>query len=330
VIFPVIVKSPEYKWGAGLAGTYFFKIKRDSVTRTSNIKGVSFFTLRKQLVFATEVNVFFPTEKYILHTIASLSKFPDKFWGLGNTTPSSNLENYSISQVDIYPQLLRKVYANFFTGIGYEYQNVFEFEYNTDGQSLFDQEKIKGRNGGHVSGVSFILTWDSRNNAFSPSRGFYAQYLIGTYQDFLGSQFNFTVQNWDIRKYFPLKKNRVFAMQFNMIITNGEVPIRNMANIGSNSFMRGYYEGRYTDEDLIALQAEYRTPLWKRFGAVFFVGGGKVGSHFVDLLDFSHLKPSLGIGLRFALSSREKLNLRVDGGFGNQSQGTYINVGEAF
>jgi Omp85 superfamily domain len=330
VIFPVIVKSPEYKWGAGLAGTYYFRLRKDSSTRTSNFKAVSFVTVRRQLVFASEGNIFFPSEKYILHTIASVSRFPDKFWGLGNTTPASNLENYAISQYDIYPQLLRKVYKFLFIGAGYEFQNVFEFDYDDSGQSLFDKENITGRKGGHISGTSFILTWDSRNNAFSPSKGFYAQYLVGTYQDFLGSQFNFTVQTWDVRKYFPLKKDRVFAMQFNMIITNGNVPIRNMANIGSSSYLRGYYEGRYTDQDVIAIQGEYRTPVWGRFGLVFFSGTGKVASRFVNLIDFSHLKPSFGVGVRFALNPKEKLNLRVDAGFGDQSQGTYINMGEAF
>ena len=313
-----------------MAGSYFFKIKRDSVTRTSNFKAVTFFTVRRQLVFAAEGNIFFPSEKYILHTIASVSRFPDKFWGLGNTAPASNQENYAISQVDIFPQLVRKVYRNFFAGIGYEYQDVFEFDYNTGGKSLFDQENITGRYGGHISGASFILTWDTRNNAFSPSRGLYAQYVFGTYQDLLGSQFNFAIQNWDIRKYFPLRKRRVLAMQFNMIITNGNVPIRNMSNIGSNSFMRGYYEGRFTDQDLVAAQVEYRTPVWKRWGVVFFAGGGKVSSRFFDLIDLSRIKPSLGVGLRFSLNSQEKLNLRIDSGFGRQSQGTYINMGEAF
>ncbi len=330
ILFPVIVKSPEYKWGGGVAGSYFFRITHDSLARTSNIKAVSFLTVRRQVVFAAEGNIFFPSERYILHTIASASHFPDKFWGLGNTTPESNLENYAISQFDLFPQLLRKVYSNFFAGIGYEFQNVFEFDYDRSGQSLFDQENIVGREGGHISGVSFILTWDTRNNAFSPSRGFYAQYLLGVYNESLGSQFNFNVQNLDIRKFFPLPRNRVFAMQFNMVITGGNVPIRNMANIGSNSFMRGYYEGRYTDRNLIALQGEYRTPIWRRWGAVLFAGTGKVGEQVSELVDFSHLKISYGIGLRFALNSRERLNLRVDAGFGQQSQGTYINVGEAF
>jgi hypothetical protein len=330
VIFPVIVKSPEYKWGGGFAGTYFFSQRRDSITRTSNIKAVSFGTVRKQLVFAAEANIYFPSEKYILHTIASASRFPDKFWGIGNNTASSNLENYAISQVDIFPQLLRKTFQDFYVGIGYEYQNVFAFNYNTDGGSLFDKERVTGRYGGHISGPSLLLTWDSRNNAFSSSKGFYAQYLFGSYQNYLGSSFNFTIQNWDIRKYFSLKTKGVLAFQFNMIITDGNVPIRQLTNIGSSSYMRGYYEGRYTDQDLIAAQVEYRSPMWRRFGAVIFARVGKVSPRFPELVDFVNLKPSVGFGLRFAVSPREKLNFRVDAGFGNQSQGTYINMGEAF
>src|SRR5689334_471437 len=69
VLFPVVVKSPEYLWGLGAAGTLYFKLKHDSLTRTSNFKGVGFYTLRKQLVVASEGYVYFPSEKFILRTI---------------------------------------------------------------------------------------------------------------------------------------------------------------------------------------------------------------------------------------------------------------------
>ena len=282
------------------------------------------------MVFASEGYVYFPSEDFILHTIVSANHFPDKFWGIGNNTPASNVENYAVSQFDIYPQILKNIYSDFFIGVGYEFQNIFQFSYNHDGTSLFDKENIIGRNGGHISGVGFIMTWDSRNNAFSPSKGFYAQYSVTNYQDYLGSNFNFLINNLDIRKYFTLPKERVIAMQFNLISTEGDVPVRDLANIGSNSYMRGYYEGRYTDKNLTAFQTEFRTPIWKRIGAVFFTGAGKVGARFRDLWNFDHLKPTVGMGLRFAISPKEKLNLRLDAGVGKQSHGSYLNMGEAF
>ncbi len=330
VLFPVIVKSPEYLWGAGVAGTFFFKLWNDSTTRTSNLKNVSFYTLRNQLVLASDGTIYFPNEKFILHFIASFSHFPDRFWGLGNETPPENQEKYSISQYDLYPQLLRKVWSDFYLGISYEFQNVYSFDYKKDGTSLFDTQNITGRYGGKISGAGFLITWDSRNNAFSPSKGFYMQYNIAYYGDFIGSDFNFTIRNLDIRKYFPLRKNQVLAFQANLISTSGDTPVRDLASIGSNSYLRGYYEGRFTDRTMIALQAEWRVPVKDRWGFTTFAGVGRVAGSLDDVFQLQSLKPSFGIGIRYALRPKEKLNLRVDAGFGKKSQGTYINIGEAF
>jgi outer membrane protein assembly factor BamA len=331
VLFPVVVKSPEYRWGAGAAGTFFFKIGKDSLVRTSSFKAVSFFTLRKQLVAATEGNIYFPNEKYILYVVSSATRFPDKFWGLGNQTPNSALENYAISQFSIFPKLMRRVISQVYAGVGYEFQHVFRFDYDrASGTSLFDKENIVGRNGGWVSGPGVTVTWDSRNHAFTPSKGFYMQFYVGVYGKAVGSDFNFSVRNLDVRKYIALSKNVVLAFQANLISTSGAVPIRQLTNIGSNSYMRGYYEGRYTDKDLLAFQSELRFPLYKRFGMVTFAGLGRVGGTLNEVFQMDHLKPSIGAGLRFALSPQEKLHLRFDAGFGNKSNGTYLNMGEAF
>ncbi len=308
----------------------FFNLWHDSTTRTSNIKNVTFYTLRNQLVIASDGTIYSPNEKYILHFIASFSHFPDRFWGLGNETSVDNQEKYSISQFDIYPQLLRKVFADFYLGVSYEFQNVYNFEYNTDGTSLFDIQNITGRKGGKISGAGILITWDSRNNAFSPSKGFYIQYYLGDYNRNIGSDFNFTLHNMDIRKYFAFKKDRVLAFQLNIVSTVGNTPVRDLASIGSSSYMRGYYEGRYTDRSMAAFQTEFRVPVTTRWGFTTFAGIGRVGSSLSDALKFESLKPSFGVGLRYALRPKEKLNLRVDAGFGQQSQGTYINIGESF
>jgi hypothetical protein len=330
VAFPVVVKSPEYLWGAGGAGTYFFRVGKDSLTRTSSFKAVTFATLRKQAVVACEGYVFFPGEHFILYINTSTSRFPDKFWGLGNETPSSNLEKYAISQYNVSTRLNRKLFSDFYAGIGYDFQNVFKFDYDHSGASLFDLENIVGRDGGKVSGAGYLLAWDSRNDAFSPAKGFYIQYYHGFFGKKIGSDFNFKTFTLDVRKYFRLKKEVVLAFQGNFIGSKGNVPVRNLSNIGSNSYMRGYYEGRYTDKDLLAFQSEVRYKVYKRFGMATFGGLGKVAGRFADLLNFRNLKPSYGLGIRYALKPKEKLNLRVDSGFGKKSHGSYINLGEAF
>ena len=56
---------------------------------------------------------------------------------------------------------------------------------------------------------------------------------------------------------------------------------------------------------------------------------GEVFEEF-DKFSLDSLKPSYGIGLRFKFNQKENVNLRADLGFGENTNGIYFNVGEAF
>ncbi len=331
--FPAVIYSPETTLAFGAAGNFYFKLGKDNTVRTSYVQGLGLYTLRHQAVLGLESSIFFHDERYILKTKASSSYFPDRFWGLGNDTPNGNLEYYTVGQYYFFSQLLRKTYKSLFLGLAYETQNVFSFEYGSGiarGKSIFDTESVPGRFGSLVSGVGLVAFWDTRNNAFSPSRGFYFSYYVNNFSSFFGSSFAYTSQAIDVRKYFLLRKGQVLAFQFVLNTNDGDVPLRSMSNIGSNSMLRGYYEGRFTDKDLIGIQAEHRIPLIGRFGMVVFAATGRVGSKTSDLFVLERLKPSFGTGLRYAIDKKEKLNLRLDAGFGRRSNGLYFNITEAF
>ncbi len=329
--FPAILYSPELTWAFGGAGTYYFKHK-DSLVRTSFVQVLGIVTLRKQLVLGFESSFFSPNEKSILRIHGSVSRFPDRFWGLGNNSRREDREQYAISQYYLFPQLLRNVYKKFYVGIAYETQNVFSFEYynkpNGD-PSIFDVQQVAGRKGSLTSGIGIVLLWDNRNNAFSSSRGFYFEYYVNRFSSAFGSGYNYLSQVLDARKFLYLSKTSVMAFQFLGNFNQGDVPVRSMANMGSGSIMRGYYEGRYTDNHMLAFQVELRQHLISRFGMVAFAGVGRVANRLSEFA-FNGLKPSFGTGLRLALDRDEKLNIRVDVGFGNHSQGVYLNLSEAF
>jgi len=42
------------------------------------------------------------------------------------------------------------------------------------------------------------------------------------------------------------------------------------------------------------------------------------------------MKPSVGTGLRIMIDKAERLNMRLDFGFGDDTSGFYLNVTEAF
>lgn len=331
--FPAVIYSPETTLAFGGAGNFYFKIGHDTTVRTSYIQALALYTLRQQTVFGMESAVFFHNERYILKTKASASYFPDRFWGLGNNSKDADMEHYTVGQFYLFPQLLRKTYKSLFLGLAYEIQNVFTFEYGSGkppGTSIFDTQNVNGRYGSLVSGIGLVALWDGRDNTFSPSKGLYFAYYINNYSAALGSDFNFVFHSVDIRKYYTIAKKQVLAFQFMLNANVGTVPVRSMSNIGSNTIMRGYYEGRYTDNNFIGAQVEDRFPLKGRFGMVVFAAAGRVGASTSDLFMLQGLKPSLGTGLRYAIDKKEKLNLRLDVGFGHHSSGVYFNITEAF
>jgi hypothetical protein len=335
--FPVVLYSPELTWAFGGAGNYYFKFNhKDTVTRTSYFQAIGIATLRKQLVFAVDGSIFFPGEKYILRLTGSMSRFPDRFWGIGNNSKDEDMEHYTISQYYVFPQLMRNIYRKFYVGIAYESQNVFSFEYSqkpNGDPSIFETQNVPGRHGSLTSGLGMILLWDSRNNTFSSTKGFYFQYYINSFTHALGSQYVYTSQIIDTRKYVSVGPSSVLAFQFLGMFNNGNPPVRSMANIGSGMIMRGYYDGRYTDKNLMALQGELRQHIVSRVGMVVFAGAGRVANSFSQFSAggfFPTLKPSVGAGLRVALDRKERLNIRADVGFGKHSHGVYINLAEAF
>jgi len=332
--FPAAIYSPETTLAFGGAGNYYFKLghERDStVARTSYIQALGLYTLRKQVVFGGESVIFFRDENYILKTKISVSYFPDRFWGLGNNS-SDAYEKYTIGQYYIFPQLLRKVYKNLFVGVAYELQNVFSFKYGQPAgtTNLFDKQNVAGRKGSFVSGLGLVALWDGRDNAFSPSKGFYFSYYANDFSSAFGSKYNFISHLIDARKYISITQKQVLAFQLMAFLNNGDVPLRSMANMGSNTIMRGYYEGRYTDNNMIAAQAEHRFPVYNRFGMVLFAAAGKVGKSTKEVFTLNQLRPAFGTGLRYAIDKKEKLNLRFDVAFGRHSNGFYFYITEAF
>jgi len=329
-LLPVIMRSVETDWsgGAVLSSTFHLKLK-DTVTRTSNMQALVLYTVKKQFIAALNGSTYFTNEKYILNYQVSYSSFPDKFWGLGQNAPDSNEEAYSYRQYYIYIHLLRKLGNNFFAGGLFELQHVGHINYISGG--LFDKEQVAGRKGYLISGLGGSITYDNRKDAFAPDQGNFIQFYFNHFDRIFGSDYNYTNLVIDARKFFRVYKEQVLAIQAYSFSNIGDsVPVRSLATFGGSSSMRGFYDGRYRDKNQLVFQAEYRMPVIKRVGVVLFGSFGDIGHTLFDY-SFNNLKYAYGAGLRFALTKKEKLNLRLDYGIGqHHNDGLYFQLGEAF
>jgi hypothetical protein len=332
LVFPLVALSTETNWVFGVANAYIFKTaKHDSALRVSTIPSGLLYTLNNQILIALGANIFLPKERYIIRFENSFSKFPDKFWGIGNNTDDKESESYTFTQFYINPQLYRKVRGDFFLGAGVDFQRVFNIEYKANG--YFDQDKVQGvydRSSYTVFGYSLFINHDSRNHAYMPDRGSLFRIKFSNFDKSVGSDYDFRVIELDYRKFIKITKKSILGIQSLSTFNFGDVPYRNLAVLGGNNMMRGYYAGRFRADKFIGVQAEYRFPIKGRFGAVGFAGAGEVADNFGDF-GLEKLKPSLGAGLRIAVLRQEKLNLRFDiaGGSGG-SLNYYIVLAESF
>ncbi|MCC7233124.1 MAG: BamA/TamA family outer membrane protein [Bacteroidia bacterium] len=328
LVLPFFIRSPETGWGGGLATAYFFKAnKKEKDLRTSDINLLSLYTQRKQLVLVLGLSAFSKNEINIYRFQTSYSYYPDKTWGLGNYSEDSALEYYNYKQFFFNPQYLRKLAGTFYLGINYEYQTVQDVQYDSGG--VLDLQSIPGRKGGVTSGTGMLLSWDTRNNAYSPSRGFLAEVNFTSFSKITGSGYTFSTLLIDTRKFIPIRINSVLGLQGYFKFNTGNTPIRNLAQLGGPEMMRGYYKGRYADKSLLSVQAEWRQYLFWRIGVVGFIAAGEV-AHNPENFSLQGLRYTYGTGIRIMMNEKEKLNLRVDFGFGKNTHAFYVMLKEAF
>jgi outer membrane protein assembly factor BamA len=329
LVLPIIARSIETGWSFGLASAATFHLKsRDTAIRTSNAQALALYTTRSQFVMAINGSIYFPGERFILNEQLSYSSFPDDFWGLGKRAPDTSKESYKFKQYYVYlhPQFL--IAKSLFLGVPYQFQRVLDVDYRHGG--LFDTQNVLGRNGYHISGLGLSLTYDTRNNAFSPDKGMMAQFYFDHFASVFGSDYQYTSYVIDLRRFLRIYKQQVLAIQIFGSFNTGETPLRSLSYLGGANTMRGYYAGRFRDKNAAVVQAEYRFPLFWRIGGVGFADAGNVGPELTDI-NFRHFKYSYGGGLRVALNQKEKLNLRLDYGVAKgSSQGFYLQLGEAF
>lgn len=330
---PIIYYSPETSLGIGVGAKYLFKFKGSGKeTRTSNMPISLLYTLKNQFFIFSGFEVFTNQEKWVITGNIIFQNYPRLYYGIGKSTPETNEETYDSYQFLIEPIILKRLFTRYlFLGGGLRYNTIYDTTIEANG--LLDTNMPTGFDGSTSVGLEFAALYDSRDNILNASKGWYLEFTRGFYNTSLGGTNKFDLTRFDLRHFLKLsqKNDGVLAFQAIGHFSNGDVPLAEYALFGSEEIMRGYIEGRYTEENMLAAQVEYRRTFKNsRFGFVAFLGAGDVFNNSKEL-KFNDIKLNYGLGLRFMLDKKEKLNIRFDYGAGNESKGNlYVNIAEAF
>ncbi|MBI3520366.1 MAG: BamA/TamA family outer membrane protein [Bacteroidetes bacterium] len=325
---PLLFYVPETKFGGGGAGLVTFKLKNDSInTRTSSVQFDVAYTQLKQTLVYMPFQLWIRNETYNVYGEIGYYKYNYFFWGIGDKQPSNLKELYDVKFPRLKINALKRIAPHIYTGIKYNYDNFQIIRLDTAG--LLSKGDITGSKGGIVSSLGFVVKYDSRDNLFYPTKGYLAEFSFQVDDKIIGSSFSNNRIIFDGSAYFTNEIKHTVALNFYSVIGNGDIPFNQMALLGGAKKMRGFYEGRYRDKNLLMLQTEYRIPLFWRLGAVVFISTGNVSDK-VSNFNVNQFKLAYGGGLRVLLDKKQKINIRFDIGWAEPKPNFYLTVTEAF
>jgi hypothetical protein len=322
---PIAFYSPETGLAGGAAALFLL---HDSLAqRASSITADVIYTEKKQFISEVYGDMYLGGDAYRLTADVTFQKYPNKFWGIGNNTPDVSEEGYTPQTFLVKSVLYRHISSFVNIGPAIRYSNDAMKEVTPGG--VLSTGRLAGSTGGTCAALGFVANWDSRDNTFATQSGSFHQVTALLYRNAFGSDFTYDDFQIDTRNFFPVFTNHIIAVQGIGEFTTGTVPIQSYAKFGGQSLLRGYFDGRYRDSNLIAVQAEYRMPVWWRFQVVGFTGVAQVAAQTSNIA-LNRFWFAGGLGLRFAWNPEERINVRFDYGAGSNSSGVYLTITEAF
>lgn len=327
---PILYNTPETSWAFGLAGIYSFYTDRPApraATLPSQLQLAAAYTLNRQLFFFMPYDIFTPHNAFRFNGELGFYRYTYFYYGIGNEYEEFPGELFSVTFPRIRINALKRTGGKLYAGLRF-WLDDFQIT-ETASEGLLANGNIPGAEGGLVSGVGPMLQLDSRDQLFYPHRGELLEAALLFNSKWLGSDFAYTKFTFNGSKYLPLSARTVLALNTYVELNSGQPPFYQLAQLGGGRKLRGYYEGRYRDNNLLILQAEWRFPVWKRLKAAVFGGAGLVAAT-PAAFSHEHLRPAIGGGLRYLVLQEQQIHVRLDLAWGQNSSGFYLTVGEAF
>lgn len=189
------------------------------------------------------------------------------------------------------------------------------------------------------------FSYDTRDNVFEPTSGWYHSFSLEKAGGFLGGDYDFTKYNLTLRAYIStqfiedivdigsIKKitdnlsKGVLALRAMGGMADTDLPSFAAYQVGGMNTVRGYDFGEFSGDKSLVFNVEYRFPLAENFQAVLFADWGQAWDY-EESIDFEDLKFGRGVGIRFDTPLGP---IRLDYGINEEGVGkTYFSIGHTF
>ena len=212
--------------------------------------------------------------------------------------------------------------SNFWVGTGYQYSTT-TVEMDIPQERFPQVEDI--RKDSDVGGVLASLTFDSRDNVFTPLGGTVGE-ISGTFNSkALGGDAAFQSYSATILQYYSPDPTVTFGLRGDGLGAFGDVPFYMYPYIT----LRGAAAMRYQGEEVAQAEFETRWQFWKRLSLIGFVGYGIAWNN-LEFLENQVKIWTYGTGLRYELARRYGLHFGVDVAWSPDDFAIYLQFGSAW
>lgn len=318
--------SKNTSFGIGVLAAGLYRIDRtDSVTQPSNISIFGNVSVSGFYALGVTGNTIWDRNAQRVDYTVKFSSAPRSIWGFGYDAGRNGEEStYVEQQYLIEGRYLRRIFPNTFIGGLWRFEHTSGKKFKELAASYIGDQKHQYT----ATGIGAILEYDSRDFIPNPYKGIYVSLQETFFPKGLGNigqslwRTTFTADY-----YHKVWKGGIVAADLYAEFNSNGTPWPMLARMGGSYRMRGYYQGRYTDNDQITFQVELRQRIWRRIGCTVWGGAGNVFRE-LSAFDWSQTLPNYGVGLRWELKKR--VNVRIDYGFGRKTSGFLLNINEAF
>jgi hypothetical protein len=328
-ILPIPIANPTIGTGLGAVSMYLFPAGENAPPSSIYLGG--FWADSESWGGGLGTQTYFTEDKYRLAGFLGYFDVNVDFYGIGNRagdTPVAAPINQS--GPTFVPSFLFRLTDNVYLGPRYRLMNI---ETTVDKQGLPTGHPgllLPDRSSIRSAGLGIVLDWDTKDNKFNPSSGFFLDVNTNFANEAFGSDEDYHQFEIGYSLYTEVGEGQVLAWKATGCFNGGDLPFYELCMLGSIfASFRGYVAGQYRDEISLTTQIEYRRRLYKKMGMVAFGGIGQVAPELGEL-DSDNILGSLGVGIRFMPFEETGVNLGLDYARGRDSEAWYFRIGEAF
>ncbi|MFH6967391.1 BamA/TamA family outer membrane protein [Flavobacterium sp. FlaQc-28] len=358
LVIPAIGSQPATGFFFGGVAQYTFKGKQEADKYSVANLGI-IYTLKKQWMINVKNNILLKNNRIFLSGDYRLYIFSQPNYGLGtdiipprrDRDPSFSIDSIAQSMDYNYFKFHQtasfEVRKNFYVGGGVNidwYTNINDKELDVANGNLTYHYNYSQQHGFNnleyfLTGVSFNMVYDSRDNQVNSNRGWFANVNYRFNPVLFDNQQYSNVLYTEFRQFIPLSsKNDRYILgiwAYGQFVTRGKVPYLNLPAIGWDQRSRsgeGYTQGLFRGDGLIYLSTELRFPITcnQMISGTVFTNFVTASNKDANTSLFHTIQPAAGIGLRILIDKKTRTNLIVDYAWGNSSKGFYLNAGETF